>query len=227
MSHRPEKNSERVEIRLTYSLKQRFLAACKRAGDTPSEALRGAMADYILQVDAAGKPNFFQELTMKLIHNPLKTATMALTSLAAFALVAAPSSADERLFKALDENGDGALTQTDSAIGDEVIYALDEDDSKSVTLDEFKLYSAYGVMVAIDDLPSIRISEDSSELTDEERKARAKEVFLEQTLISIDLSQIGKVKIVKEPMPDFEYGSEPPFSKVLISLIPPEKVSAR
>ena len=144
MSNRPEKNSERVEVRATYTLKQRFLNACKTAGQTPSEALRDAMADYILRVEAAGKPTFFQELSMKLIHNPLKTAGMALTSLAAFALIAAPSSADERLFKALDSNGDGVLTETDTAPLEKVIFVLDEDDSDSITLDEFRTMARYG-----------------------------------------------------------------------------------
>ena len=135
MSNRPEKNSERVEVRATYTLKQRFLNACKTAGQTPSEALRDAMADYILRVEATGKPTFFQELTMKLIHNPLKTAGMALTSLAAFALIAAPSSADERLFSSYDKDKNGQITEAE--IDAEAIAALDTDQSGSITLQEF------------------------------------------------------------------------------------------
>jgi len=223
MSHRPEKNSERVEIRLTYSLKQRFLAACKRAGDTPSEALRGAMADYILQVEAAGKPNFFQELTMKLIHNPLKTATMALTTLAAFALVAAPSSADERLFKALDSNGDGVLTETDSAPLERVIYVLDADNSKSITLDEFRTMARYGRLFQPEaskgqlsgQSDRVTVSEDSQEIifsgepnitftppdeNGDEGLHITEDAKTVISLVTIDLSSPGEVRFKSENM---------------------------
>lgn len=144
MGKRPEKNSERVEVRVPHSLKQRFLAACQTAGDTPSAVLRNAMSDYITRLEAAEQPNRFEEFTMKLIRNPLKAASITLTSLAAFTLMAAPSSADERLFKALDSNGDGVLTETDTAPHERVIFVLDEDHSHSITLDEFRTVAHYG-----------------------------------------------------------------------------------
>ena len=139
-----EKQTERIEVRLGITQRDQFLAACKRAGDTPSDVLRAAMSSYIVKVQSAERKNLRQELAMKLIHNPLKTAGMALTSLAAFALISAPSSADERLFKALDSNGDGILTETDTAPLEKVIFALDTDDSDSITLDEFRTTSSYG-----------------------------------------------------------------------------------
>lgn len=140
-----EKQTERIEVRLGVTLRDQFLDACKRVGDTPSDVLRAAMSGYVAEVRLAERKTLRQELTMKLIHNPLKTAGMALTSLAAFALIAAPSSADERLFKALDSNGDGVLTETDSAPLEQVIRILDEDGSRSITLDEFRTMVRYGL----------------------------------------------------------------------------------
>lgn len=143
-----EKQSERLEVRLGPSLRDRFLAACQRAGDTPSAVLRHAMAEYVSSLDLAERKTLTQELIMKLIHNPLKMAGMALTSLAAFTLMAAPGSADEKLFKALDSNGDGVLTKTDNAPLDKVVFVLDEDNSDSITLDEFRIAARYARIFA-------------------------------------------------------------------------------
>ena len=73
---------------------------------------------------------------MKLIHNPLKAAGMALTSLAAFAMIAAPSSADERLFSSYDKDKNGQITEAE--IDAEAIAALDTDQNGSITLQEFR-----------------------------------------------------------------------------------------
>ncbi len=162
MAMRPEKNSERVEVRLPYSLKQRFLSACERAGETPSEALRDAMADYILRIEQAGKPNLFEGMTMRLIHNPLKAAGMTLASLTAFALMAAPSSADERLFKALDLDGDGAISAEDLSETDRIlIKVLDSDFSDTVTLDEFRLITRFGRITITGSIGSIAVGTNS------------------------------------------------------------------
>lgn len=153
MIKRPEKNSERVEIRLPYSLKQQFLAACTRAGETPSDVLREAMADYVTRVELAEKPTPLQEIIMKLIHNPLKAAGMTLASVTAFALMAAPSSADERLFNALDLDEDGAISALDLSEADRiVIQVLDADGSETITLDEFRILTRYGQIITTGDI---------------------------------------------------------------------------
>lgn len=91
----PEKLSERLEIRLHRSAKHRFLDACKRAGDTPSDILRTAMADYVAEVERAEQKTITRELSMAVIRNPLKTLTTAgLTLAAALAFTATPSFAD-------------------------------------------------------------------------------------------------------------------------------------
>ena len=93
----PEKLSERLEIRLHYSVKQRFLAACRRTGDVPSDVLRAAMKGYIETVEAAEQPSLAKELSMKLIHNPLKTLAALGTSIAAAVMfTATPSIAEDR-----------------------------------------------------------------------------------------------------------------------------------
>ena len=226
-----EKQTERIEVRLGVTLRDQFLGACKRAGDTPSDILRAAMSDYVGKVELAERKTLKQELTMKLIHNPLKTATMALTSLAAFALFAAPSSADERLFKALDENGDGVLTEQDSVIGEEVMHALDDDHSKSVTRDEFTTRVVYGELVSIDTLYGHPEPEDWYDWSEEQQDAYIAALPqydpVEQALVTVDFSQIGEVHIIRKPMPEFELGAEFPYKKIIITFIPPEEVSAR
>ena len=223
----PEKLSDRFEIRVHQSVKDRFLVACKRAGETPSDVLRAAMAEYIDAVELAERKTLRQELSMKFIHNPLKAAGMALTSLAAFALVAAPSSADEVLFKALDENEDGALTQQDAAIGEEVILALDQDHSKTVTLEEFKTHAVYGYISLTD--PGFEDPEGWSSWSEERQTAysaerTAKVKVIEETLISLDLSQIGEIHIIKKPIPTsgsitpFPFGDD--FEKVIVEFVP-------
>ena len=93
----PEKLSERLEIRLHHSAKQRFLAACRRTGDVPSDVLRAAMKGYIETVEAAEQPSLAKELSMKLIHNPLKTLAALGTSVAAAVMfTATPSIAEDR-----------------------------------------------------------------------------------------------------------------------------------
>ena len=222
-----EKQTERIEVRLGVTQRDQFLAACKRAGDTPSDVLRAAMSSYIAKIQSAERKTLRQELAMKLIYNPLKAAGMALTSLAAFTLIAAPSSADEVLFKALDENEDGALTQQDAAIGEEVILALDQDHSKTVTLEEFKTHAVYGYISLTD--PGFEDPEGWSSWSEErqtvysaERTAKVK--VIEETLISLDLSQIGEIHIIKKPIPTsgsitpFPFGDD--FEKVIVEFVP-------
>ena len=220
-----EKQTERLEVRLGVTQRDQFLAACKRAGDTPSDVLRAAMSSYIAKIQSAGRKTLRQELAMKLIHNPLKTAGMALTSLAAFAMIAAPSSADEALFKALDSNGDGVLTETDTAPLERVIFVLDTDDSDSITLDEFRIMARYGrlfkpvaeagnskIHLMAD---AISIDQNTNEVNysggvsiqqlpaDEDENEGSKIKKLDQTIISlvtIDLSSPGEVRFKSENM---------------------------
>lgn len=92
---RPEKLSERMEVRLPYSDKRRFLTACRRMGDVPSDVLRAAMTDYVARVEAAARPKLTEELTMKLVRNPLKAfGSAAALSLGAVLFAAQPSAAD-------------------------------------------------------------------------------------------------------------------------------------
>lgn len=93
---RKEKLSERLEIRVHHSVKTRFLNACRKAGDTPSDILRAAMQDYIQTVDKAERLNPIRELSMTFIDNPLKTlGAMGAGVVAVIAFSAAPSAADQ------------------------------------------------------------------------------------------------------------------------------------
>ena len=204
-----EKQTERIEVRLGVTQRDQFLAACKRAGDTPSDVLRAAMSSYIAKIQSAERKTLRQELAMKLIHNPLKAAGMALTSLAAFALIAAPSSADERLFNALDSNGDGILTMADAAVADETISVLDRDYSGAVTLEEFKIRVVVGEMVVSDPFYGEPEPQHPDNLTQEEQAAYDDAVsrieVLQASLLTLDLSQEGQVHIFRKGLPILDH----------------------
>ena len=121
-----EKQTERIEVRLGLTLRDRFLAACKRAGDTPSDVLRAAMSTYVEVVELAERNTLRQELTMKLIRNPLKAASIAGAGLVATILFgAAPSMADDSFFDQLDKNGDGYLSSDETNLLEDVQNKID------------------------------------------------------------------------------------------------------
>jgi len=108
-----EKKSEMLDVRLPFGLKQALVEACRKQGVTVSDTVRGLISEYVNATKAGQTHPKLRGIAMKIARNPLKTTGMALTSLAAFALTAAPSTADERLFKALDLDGDGTISAHD------------------------------------------------------------------------------------------------------------------
>lgn len=140
-----EKKSEMLDVRLPFGLKQALVEACRKQGVTVSDTVRGLISEYVNATKAGQTHPKLRGIAMKIARNPLKTTGMALTSLAAFALTAAPSTADERLFKALDLDGDGTISAHDLNETDQiVIQVLDADHSETVTLDEFRLITQFG-----------------------------------------------------------------------------------
>lgn len=63
MSKKTEKLSERLEIRLGYSEKQTFSAACESQGDTPSGALRRFIKGYVHRANADWQATGWRRLT--------------------------------------------------------------------------------------------------------------------------------------------------------------------
>lgn len=147
-SRRPEKLSERLELRLPYSDKRRFLEACRQAGDVPSEVLRSAMKTYVARVEMARTPTLAEDLVMKFIRNPLKTLATAGAGIAAMVLLSGQTSmadADPDAFSMLDKNEDSILTEADfqDAEGDMsavagLIEKMDADGSGGVSREEFE-----------------------------------------------------------------------------------------
>ena len=150
---RPEKLSERIEVRLPYSDKQRFLEACRKVGEVPSEVLRLAMQDYVVRVEAAEKPTLTEDLTMTFIRNPLKTLSMAAASLMAVTLfTATPSIADEALFETFDRNQDGKI-DGDEVSGD-IVDLLDANRSSAIDPKEFQAETIFrGIMDQVRESP--------------------------------------------------------------------------
>lgn len=134
---RREKLSERMEIRLPYSDKRRFLDACRKAGDVPSDVLRTALRDYVARVETADHLSLAEDLSMKLVRNPLKSLGMAFAStVAAIGFAAQPSLADDLLFESYDRNEDGELAEGE--VGRDIIELLDRDRSAAIDPSEFQ-----------------------------------------------------------------------------------------
>lgn len=195
---RKEKNSERIEIRLPYTAKNRFLEACRRAGDTPSQVLRSAITAYSDTIEAAERQQLKQDLKMKLINNPLKAASMLAASAAtALFLVTAPSAADDSLFDTFDHNNDGELTKIDLPKEiSTILNALDRDKSGSITKSEFTPFTQFPLislpgsldeLAPINDDKTIKLGGDTLESSN-------------ITLVSIDMSEAGRVVISREKL---------------------------
>ncbi len=135
---RKEKKSEMLDVRLPYGLKQDLVKACRERNTTVSDTVRGLIAAHLDQAERATQPSPLQEIAMTFIRNPLKTAGMTLTSVAAALVFAAqPSVADDALFRSFDKNQDGRLADDDGVHGT-AIRVLDVNDDGAVDLDEFK-----------------------------------------------------------------------------------------
>ncbi|MEM9840480.1 MAG: hypothetical protein AAF830_15175 [Pseudomonadota bacterium] len=105
---RPEKKSESLEIRLPYSQKQAFMEACRERGVTASDTLRQFIA---ADLDAQDAPPGSKTWTARVRNNPFKTAAGAAgAALAAAALGASPSFADDQVFDRFDGNADGIVS---------------------------------------------------------------------------------------------------------------------
>lgn len=99
---KPLKKSETLEVRLPHRTKMAFMARCRDAGQTASEAVRGFIEAELVAGSRRARPRLWQ---------------MAAAAVAGLALgaVAAPSlartvSPDEAAFARLDRNHDGALS---------------------------------------------------------------------------------------------------------------------
>ena len=109
---RPEKKSETIEVRVSYSEKLAFMEACKQAGTTASHAIRGYIGD-VLDPDHSAKSKKARIWTV------LVAATIALLAAALFwqtTQSSAPTTVD-RILASLDHNDDGVITADDATSG--------------------------------------------------------------------------------------------------------------
>jgi len=106
---RPEKKSETIEVRVSYTEKLAFMEACRQAGTTASHAIRDYIGEFL---NPAGT-------------KPVKSSMMILagfTALVGFAVTIAyfaqqsadPVTTGERVMRYFDHDGDGLLTTADA-----------------------------------------------------------------------------------------------------------------
>lgn len=141
MKTRKEKKSESLEVRLPHSKKQAFMEACEREGITASQAVRTFIDVYVRRSRRTKLKTICQDLAMKLIRNPFKTAGISIATLAgALAFTATPSIADEDAFTRLDSNSDGYITEADEPAGSVLLKHLghmDTDEDSRISRAEF------------------------------------------------------------------------------------------
>jgi len=96
-SKRKEKKSETLEVRLPHSKKEAFMEACEREGITASHAVRTFIDAYLKRSRRVKLKQITEEITMKLIQNPVKTlGAVGATFTGALLLTALPSAAEDR-----------------------------------------------------------------------------------------------------------------------------------
>jgi hypothetical protein len=106
---RPEKKSETIEVRVSYTEKLAFMEACRQAGTTASHAIRDYIDEFL---NPAG-------------NKPVKSSMIILTgftALVGFAVTFAyfsqqsanPITTGERVMRYFDHDGDGILTTADA-----------------------------------------------------------------------------------------------------------------
>lgn len=97
MTQRKEKKSETLEVRLPYSKKEAFKAACEEEGITASHAVRTFIDAYLRRSRQMKAKRIAKDISMTLIRNPLKTTgglAAAATAIGAVLTFALPSVAD-------------------------------------------------------------------------------------------------------------------------------------
>ncbi|WP_084397436.1 energy transducer TonB [Henriciella aquimarina] len=95
---RREKKSDTLEVRLPHSKKEAFKEACEKEGITASHAVRTFIDAYLRRSRRMRLKRITKELSMTLIHNPIKTTGgLAATgaALATITFAALPSTAEE------------------------------------------------------------------------------------------------------------------------------------
>lgn len=97
MKQHREKKSETLEVRLPYSKKEAFKAACEAEGITASHAVRTFIDAYLRRSRQMKAKRIAKDISMTLIRNPLKTTgglAAGATAIGAFLSLALPSVAD-------------------------------------------------------------------------------------------------------------------------------------
>lgn len=114
-SRRPEKKSETIEVRVSYSEKLAFMEACRRAGTTASHAIRG-------YIDGVIHPAPGQRWRAALKAAPAFLLIGAgMTAIAYWQLTPdQPPTMADRIIRHFDRNGDAMLSAEDAASGDTV-----------------------------------------------------------------------------------------------------------
>ena len=138
-SNRPEKKSETIEVRVSYTEKLAFMDACKQAGITASQAIRGYISDF-QNPDAARRK--------KARNRALVGAFVAFAALSGSYLwwsgANRPITPGERVVRYFDADGNGILNASDTETLDQttadtidwLIKTVDTDGSASVDANE-------------------------------------------------------------------------------------------
>lgn len=120
MTKRPEKKSETIEVRVSYSEKLAFMDACKKAGTTASHAIRDYMNDFL-------SPEGVR--TTKKRHLTLTIGALSFVAIITALVLSVPTAqqptTSEQVLAYFDRNHDGYISAVD-------IENADAGDQKSI-----------------------------------------------------------------------------------------------
>lgn len=147
MTKRPEKKSERFEVRLPYSKKNSFVKACEDQGDTPSHAVRRFIDSYIRRADADDAGALLRRMPQIIVRNWFQLLIWAIGIFAgAIVLFLCISifitqmtlSNNDKLFAEFDKNGDGILMMGEISEYDYHLHrVLNVDGNKGISKEGF------------------------------------------------------------------------------------------
>ena len=141
MKRQPEKKSESLEVRLSYSQKQALIEACQAKGITASEAVREQIEAWVSESSSPSQPFNPLGATWTMVkQNSKKTlATLVALSTGTALFAALPSAAEDELFTAYDRDGNGVLTAGEISDNDETVFKLlDKNSDGKISPDEFQ-----------------------------------------------------------------------------------------
>jgi len=195
--NRPEKKSETIEVRVSYTEKLAFMEACRQAGITASQAIRAYIGDF---QNPDGTRKAKARLAAALIFVTLLT--MAAGGAFLSQRKAGPVTTGERVMRYFDQDEDGVLTVADTgnSAGNETVQWLletgDQNADGRITSDETNTLA--DVMIELRGTHPAGVNKGADEkviIVPPGLTSRERQTFLEQAGLTETVSTKDQVRL--------------------------------